>query len=302
MINTFHKHINSYIDETVISNYQYIQKEIVDTVEKENSFELKFIDDGEKMQWKELKYSKDEKEIEVRNHYIKNPLIYKFNNEGLRSIDGKPFVNESEVNIFLGCSDTFGLGMQVENTFFYKLSQNFDGDYWNVGLPGSGVETQFRVLYYLVKKYNVRIKNLFHWLPFRNRHEFLIKKYNDKLPHFTTVLPREDDYYFKQLPFEMTRYFTSDSSIAMKYISYTSAINKIVTDRGGRYLVLNYDVVWNTPSLDVKCHELYDISKSHIMARDLGHPDYNSHHNIFSAFMNADKIKDISFSEVGNFK
>jgi hypothetical protein len=42
--------------------------------------------------------------------------------------------------LFIGCSLTEGVGVALEDTFAYKLSQELDMDYYNLGLAGSGAD------------------------------------------------------------------------------------------------------------------------------------------------------------------
>jgi len=298
MINAFHKHMIRNIDVTYAGEHWYLPIEFRHNIGK--SVDLEFASEAEEQQWKDLQKSTVSKEIKTREYFEENPLKYKINKDGFRNIDGSPFVKGSEVNIFLGCSDTFGIGMHIEDTWSYKLNKNHEGEYWNLGIPGTGVETQFRMLYHLVTKFDVKINNVFHWLPFRNRHEFLISEtpWNDK-PEFVISVPREEDAIFKQLPDQVKEHLMSDSTAALKNISYTSAIDKLVSDRGGNYLVLNHDLVWSNPKLNIRWKGQYDMSKSFVLARDLGHPNYQTHHDIFSAFMYAMNEKDIPANTVG---
>ena len=298
MINAFHKHMIRNIDVTYAGEHWYLPIEFRHNIGK--SVDLEFASEAEEQQWKDLQKSTVSKEIKTREYFEENPLKYKINKDGFRNLDGSPFVKGSEVNIFLGCSDTFGIGMHIEDTWSYKLNKNHEGEYWNLGIPGTGVETQFRMLYHLVTKFDVKINNVFHWLPFRNRHEFLISEtpWNDK-PGFVISVPREEDAIFKQLPDQVKEHLMSDSTAALKNISYTSAIDKLVSDRGGNYLVLNHDLVWSNPKLNIRWKGQYDMSKSFVLARDLGHPNYQTHHDIFSAFMYAMNEKDIPANTVG---
>ena len=301
MINAFHKSMIQNIDVTYAGEHFYLQVELRNNIGV--SQDLEFISYAEEEQWKDLQKSTDSKEIKTREYFEENPLIYKINRDGFRTLDGSPFVKGSKVNIFLGCSDTFGVGMHLEDTWSYKLSQYHEGEYWNLGIPGTGVESQFRMLYHIVTKYDVQINNVFHWLPFRNRHEFLIKdKYYNNNTQFIISVPREDDGFFKTLPKEAKEHLMSDTTSALKNISYTSAIDKFVKDRGGNYSVLNWDIVWSNPNINRRYSGSYDMSKSFLRARDLGHPNYQCHHDIFSAFMMLKDEKDIPANTVGEFK
>ena len=301
MINAFHKFMIRNIDVTYTGEHQYLPIEFRNKLDEPN--ELMFTSHAEEEKWKDLQKSTDAKEIYTRKYFEENPLTYKINKDGFRNSDGSPFVKGSEVNIFLGCSDTFGVGMHFEDTWSYKLNKHHEGEYWNLGIPGTGVETQFRMLYHMVTKYDVKINNVFHWLPFRNRHEFLISEYQlNPNPEFIIVVPREEDAFFKELPIELQEHIMSDSTSALKNISYTSAIDKLVTDRGGKYNVLNWDIIVSNPKLNIRWTGGYDTSKSFLRARDLEHPNYQNHHDIFSAFMYALNEVDMPPKTIGGLR
>jgi len=48
-------------------------------------------------------------------------------------------LNDSFI-LFIGCSLTEGVGVALEDTFTYKLAQELDMDYYNLGLAGSGAD------------------------------------------------------------------------------------------------------------------------------------------------------------------
>ena len=84
------------------------------------------------------------------------------------------FNDEGEGNIFLGCSFTFGLGLHLEDTWSYKVNKEIGGKFWNLSLPGCGMDESFRYLYEF-KDY-LKIKNIFHLAPpfQKTRYEFIV--------------------------------------------------------------------------------------------------------------------------------
>ena len=64
------------------------------------------------------KYSNNES----LEYYKENPIEYSFNNYGFRTPDN--FNDTDEGNIFLGESNTFGIGHHLENVWSYKLNKH----------------------------------------------------------------------------------------------------------------------------------------------------------------------------------
>ena len=60
----------------------------------------------------------------------------------------------------MGCSHTFGTGHSLENTWSYKLNKEIGGVYFNFGIPGTIVDTSFRLIRNWYNRIN--IKNVFH--------------------------------------------------------------------------------------------------------------------------------------------
>ena len=80
---------------------------------------------------------------EYLQYYVDNPITYKVNKQYFRStFDFKPN-KKKKVNLFLGCSHTFGIGLHWEHTWPYLLSQNLDEDIINLGVPGGCMEVSY---------------------------------------------------------------------------------------------------------------------------------------------------------------
>jgi len=85
--------------------------------------------------------------------WINTEINYHFNNNGFR-YDGRQgssdFLSEQGGVLYLGCSTTFGVGVNIEDTWSWKLHHRNEKTkklrYMNFGLPGHGVETYYRIL------------------------------------------------------------------------------------------------------------------------------------------------------------
>lgn len=102
------------------------------------------------------KFSQSDKPIHIKSlkYYRKNPICYKVNEVGFRdvSLSDKP----KEVDVYLGCSHTFGIGHHIENTWGYKLQNFLNFPSINAAVPGAGVITHFRMLVMLSQKFKIR--------------------------------------------------------------------------------------------------------------------------------------------------
>ena len=66
-------------------------------------------------------------------------IIYNLNKNGHRckNLDG----DIGKGILFLGCSHTFGVGLNEKDTFAYKVADHFGRECFNYGLPGKGLDT-----------------------------------------------------------------------------------------------------------------------------------------------------------------
>lgn len=72
-------------------------------------------------------------------YYSNHPVTYKFNKLGYRMKELEQ-VDYENYYAFFGCSFTVGIGLNVEDTFAYKISQQANVDYINAAIGGSSVD------------------------------------------------------------------------------------------------------------------------------------------------------------------
>src|SRR6056300_1612234 len=96
------------------------------------------------------------------NEYKRNPIKYKLNNYGFRTDDD--FFHGDEGTVYLGCSNTFGIGHHLENVWSYKLHQKIgEGKFFNLSHGATGLTQQYYFLKYFSDK--LKIKRVFHYYP-----------------------------------------------------------------------------------------------------------------------------------------
>ena len=87
------------------------------------------------------------------NGWVNKTFIYSINKEGFRSNE---FKDNTDI-MFLGCSNTFGVGLPENNTWPYLLSEKLKNSFVNLGVPGGSLKTVFRMLHGWADKLNPKI-------------------------------------------------------------------------------------------------------------------------------------------------
>lgn len=97
--------------------------------------------DSEELYLKNLKTNREKLE---EGNWIDCGLEYKYNHYGFRSEEFDPNITPSPI-LFFGCSHTVGIGLHVEQTFPYLVSQKLNLPYYNLGVGGGANNTIFRL-------------------------------------------------------------------------------------------------------------------------------------------------------------
>ena len=84
-------------------------------------------------------FEKNKKRMPASWAYHNKNISYKFNSHGLRMDKELTQVDDNYMVAF-GCSQTLGVGVAVENTWPYLLSQKLNIDYINLGVSGSSIK------------------------------------------------------------------------------------------------------------------------------------------------------------------
>jgi hypothetical protein len=76
-----------------------------------------------------------------KHNWINRNFTYKLNSHGFRCDE---FTNDPSA-MFLGCSQTVGIGLPLEHTWAYILSQKMNLKMVNLGIGGTGPDSAFRL-------------------------------------------------------------------------------------------------------------------------------------------------------------
>lgn len=279
--------------------HQKVDKTIIEEIPHPSNIELyKKSDIIEFLEEEELQNFENNKKS---NFYRKNPpndiflnrdVTYILNDFGFRTWED--FTEGGEVNIFLGCSHTFGYGMFQEYTWPFKLNEFLSKEdkkkykYWNLSTPGSSVETQFRMLYQILEKYGdgIKINKIFHFLPYYARYEYFVREKNPYLNNtyrFSPYIisPHSAEKYYKP---SMIKDSFSDSHISLRLIQGISAIDGLARKYNSQYYITSFEYLMDNNVEEYFTDFMYDNNLRFLLARDRTHISYYDNHKIFSYF------------------
>jgi len=164
-------------------------------------------------------------------NWNKDSITYKFNTEGFRS---DSFNNNSKSILFLGCSHTFGVGINYTDTFAKIVSNELNLDCFNLGMPGGSNDTCFRFGYYWIPKLLPKV--VVYVVPQLHRFELKIQ---DK---FVNFFPNKMSTYNKINTIELYKQWaceeinvtlqTERNLNAIKYICQQNNIKLRITHSG----------------------------------------------------------------------
>lgn len=127
--------------------------------------------------------NKKSRELLIENGYDLDTVIeYQIDHYGLRN---PPDVDISNSILTLGCSYTFGTGLDVNDTWPSKLGKLLNNPIYNAGIPGSSNDTAFRLANYLVPKYKPKTVVLLS--TYIHRYEFY---YKDKFYNYIATVDK----------------------------------------------------------------------------------------------------------------
>lgn len=218
--------------------------------------------DSEERWQKNLHYNKDKFTLD---YYTKNPITYVNNNYGYRT--PYDFKEGDEVNIFLGCSHTYGIGVHLESSWPYIVNNEVGGNLANLALGGMGIENQLRHLLKWIKFF--KIKNVFHLQPIYAREEFLYD--SDIIDYLVSHPDSRVDRHFKT---DFLRYTLSTNPYLLrKYLTVISTIELLSIRNNFNYFY--------SSKLDMK----REIKTSKIDSRDFSHPQPHIHAQLAERFL-----------------
>lgn len=242
-----------------------------------------------------VKWFSSDSSANFRYHYKKYPLLFKrykdtpieytLNSYEFRTDFELEKDRRKKVDIFLGCSHTFGVGHYVENTWPYFMCKYTGNRLVNLAMGGHGTMHSFYHLLKYIDFYNVQ--NVFHFQPIYPRYDYFnvstLKKRKGQVIHVHTphhvMINGEKPPLMAWTPEYEREILVSDSYMHFSHIQNITAIRGLCAERNIPYFHAHRHVY--VPNFtdevergDYKLKVVGDvdlINKHHIVARDGTH-------------------------------
>ncbi len=158
-------------------------------------------------------------------HYRTAEITYNHNSLGHRSIEPQN-LNLDNYILFTGCSHTEGIGLELEKTYPYLVTEQLGCDYYNLALGGSGIDAMMHNLSLWLGKVKERPKAIVVQWPDEARF-LLTTKLVNKLK---TIGMWSNDEEIKRFMAagSFNGFFSSRKNIAYNFINSFSDATKII--------------------------------------------------------------------------
>lgn len=164
------------------------------------------------------------------NYWNNRPITYKINSLGYRMNEIEE-INQNNYILTLGCSNTFGIGIPLEETWAYKLSKHLSADLINGSAPGSSNEL---VLINLIRVLtNLKLPKLVvvDWTQVNRKLFWENNKLVFHLPHCylgrNNVINKDKKNWFKEIKWESSynEYLINEKEV---YSAFDEIKNQVV--------------------------------------------------------------------------
>lgn len=201
---------------------------------------------------------KNRKQELIENGWLpfKN-IKYTFNSLGFRCDE---FDSISQSILFLGCSYTVGVGLNLEDTFSYITSKNLNLNLINLGIGGTGADTAFRLGSYWIPK--IKPKIVIHLQLNAERIELISdNKFFNLLPNYC---PKDFKFFYEFI-------WLSDDT--------NSYLNSLKNNLALEYICKQHNIKFIH-------HGIFNFLETRDLARDLMHPGVKSHLDLSKKLLN----------------
>lgn len=134
-------------------------------------------------------------------------IDYHADNIGLRNTNSLEL--GKQYTMFLGCSHTYGIGLEPEHVWTHHVAQYMDTECYNGAFPGHGIDSCYRMLVYALEN-GYTIKNIFMLAPSPQRVEYYDEKEKKWMViawwsgHHKTLTKAVTHDYFTQVNYDKT--------------------------------------------------------------------------------------------------
>ena len=197
----------------------------------------------------------------IKYDWIDKKVIYKFNSHGFRCDE---FSHDDSV-MFLGCSNTLGMALPLEDTWAYQVAKNLNLKSVNLGIPGTGPDTAFRLANHYIPQIKPKIVVYLETPPGR----FCLVSSKKHIYDFSvTESEFLTDNMFKEY---YEHWLSNEENIILNSLKHKLAIQSLCHDHGIKFIY-------------VENKEFHPID----FARDLMH--YGIHSNLNLSKLVLDRI------------
>lgn len=233
---------------------------------------------------------------ELVKHYKDNPIRYYVNKQNFRTSFEFDDKYDGEVDIALGCSNTFGAGMYNDLIWPTLVSNHTSVPIINLGIAGLGPDHSYVALNRVIDRYRVRKVYHFHQIFGRQlylgpqkdgTYKFLCMAYNQGYGEQAQYIYNEE--YFINVIME-------EGYLLFEHKRAIDAIAGMCSQRDINYYYFNtqpYDL-YNRVEGDIVIGGNYtykryrDVPEDDLLARDILHPSKHQHKIIADRFIKVD--------------
>lgn len=130
--------------------------------------------------------------------WTRDNVSYTFNKDGFRSEEFTDGVNDSV--LFLGCSLTVGIGVDLESSWAYKVASSLGLRRYNLGIGAGSADTCFRLAHHWIPR--LRPKYVMMLTPSAARMEMVLEK------HLVNLTPQLLNYMEKHYAEMLQGFYT----------------------------------------------------------------------------------------------
>lgn len=153
---------------------------------------------------------------EILEYYIENPISYNINNYFCRSDFDFKVNKDLKVDLFVGCSHTFGIGLHEKHLWWNKISEYTGNIPINLGVAGSSSEEQLISLTKVIDLFDVQ--NVVWYTSHFYRYTYPV---NESFETFNfDFYFREEEQQYPHFPYKEA--FVKDYLIQDDYTAYYS--------------------------------------------------------------------------------
>lgn len=217
---------------------------------------------------------------------------YKLNKFGFRC---KNFTNDPGI-VFLGCSFTYGIGVEQHLTFPEIISNHFGLQCWNLGMPGKGPDLPLMYASLFMAKEIPNIKAIVMFWPPAGRHSIFTNTHNDYKKENTRLIienfhNRRDFFNVEWGTSRLESYFKEPGEVfvddhpktAIDFLTILKE-NNFLRYNQYAYMLQALGKRFNVPVVSSNTDVVY-TDKLRDLGRDLSHFGRISHNTVANIFI-----------------